>query len=109
MTRKNENWLAWALATIGIVGAGFAAGMHRLVWALFWVIAAIWILLCWWYGSKSRGDELFMWWLLAIGATLVIGIVLRIVEGTVLVLFGGLQSLADSSTPTSPQDEPRQK
>jgi len=108
MSPKNENWLAWVLATIGIAGAGFAVGMHRLVWALFWGVAAIWILLCWWGGSKSRSDEV-LWWLLAIGPTLIVGIVLRIVEDTVLALFSGLKSLGDPSTPTSQQSEPRSK
>ncbi len=108
MSQKHENWLAWVLATIGIAGAGFAAGMHRLVWALFWAVAAIWMLFCWWGGSKARSDE-FFWWLLAIGPTVVIGIVLAIVEGTVLALFSGLKSLGDSSASSSQQSDARPK
>lgn len=106
MAQQRENWLAWVLAVIGIAGAGFAARMHHLVWALFWVVAAIWMLFCYWGGSKSRGDE-FLWWVLAIGPTVVVGIILRIVEGVVLALFGGLSSLATPSESSSPHDPAR--
>ena len=104
MAQQQQHWLAWVLATIGVVGAGFASGLHRLVWALFWVIAIIWLLLCWWGGSKSRGDEQFMWWLLAIGPTVVVAIILRIVEGVVLGVLAGLSGLADTSASTTRQD-----
>lgn len=109
MPQQRQNWIAWVLVTIGIAGAGFAARLHHLVWVLFWVVAAIWLLLCWWGGSKSRGDEQFLWWLLAIGPTVVAGIILRIIEGVVLGALGGLSSLADSSTSPSRQDGPSHK
>ena len=105
MSQKGENWLAAVLATIGIAGAGFAAGLHRLVWILFWVVATVWMLLCWWAGGKSRSEEL-LWWLLAIGPTLIVGIVLRIVEGIALSVFGGLKSTAGATVPASRQNEP---
>ena len=108
MAQQRENWLAWVLAVIGITGAGFAARMHHLVWALFWVIAAIWMLFCYWGGSQSRGDE-FLWWVLAIGPTVVVGIILRIVEGVVLAIFGGLSSHSGPSTSSAPHDLPRQQ
>lgn len=41
MAQRGENWLAAVLATIGIAGAGFVAGLHRLVWTLFWVVATV--------------------------------------------------------------------
>ncbi len=100
MSQKNENWFALVLATIGIAGVAFSAGMHRLVWTLFWVVAVVWMLFCWWGGSKSRGDE-NLWWLLAIGPTVVVGIVIAIVEGIVFALFGGLKSVGGSFTPPS--------
>ena len=104
MAQQQQHWLAWVLATIGIVGAGFAARLHRLIWALFWAVAVIWLLLCWWGGSKYHGDEQFLWWLLAIGPTVVVAIIFRIVEGVVLGVLGGLSSLADTSASTSRQD-----
>ena len=108
MSQKGENWLAAVLATIGIAGVGFAAGLHRLVWTLFWVVAVVWVLLCWWGGSKSRNEEV-LWWLLATGPTLIVGIVLRIVEGIVLSVFGGLNKAADATAPTTRQNEPSPK
>jgi hypothetical protein len=93
MAQKNENWLAWALAAFGIAGAGFAAGLHRLIWTLFWVIAAIWILLCWIGGSKERDETtVLVWWLLAIGPTLVVAILLRTLEGIVIALSSSISS-----------------
>jgi uncharacterized membrane protein len=108
MSKNGENWLAVALATIGIAGAGFAAGLHRLVWTLFWVVAAVWMLLCWWAGSKSPREEL-LWWLLAIGPTLIVGIVLRVVEGIARSVFGGLTSTAGATVLASRQNEPGPK
>ena len=108
MPQQRENWLAWVLAVIGIAGAGFAARMHHLVWALFWVVAAIWMLFCYWGGSKSGGDE-FLWWVLAIGPTVVVWNILRIVEGVVFAIFGGLSNIAGSSTSPPPRDDPGHK
>lgn len=109
MSHKSDHWLSWIFATVGVAGAGFAAGLHRLVWGLFWVVVVIWGLFCWWGGSKSHGDEQFMWWLLALGPALVVGFVLRIVEGIVFALLGGSKDTADPSTPSSRHNEPGAK
>lgn len=108
MAQKGEHWLGWILATVGVAGAGFAAGLHRLVWGLFWVVAAIWWLFCWWAGSESHREQ-FMWWLLALGPTLVVGIVLRIIEGIVFALLGAFRNIADASPPSPQHNEPSAK
>lgn len=78
--------------------------MHYLVWALFWVIAVIWMLLCYWGNSSSKpGNDEFLWWLLAIGPTVVVGIILRIVEGVAFAIFGGLSK--SSSSHDLPRDQ----
>ena len=103
MSNRNENWLAWTLAAVGIAGAGFAAGLHRLVWGLFWAVAAIWWLLMWWYGSKNSHNDPVTWWLLALGPPLIAGFVLRLIEGIVLAFFGGLSRMTGSPAP--PRDD----
>lgn len=103
MPTKHENWLAWTLTAIGIAGAGFAAGLHRLVWGLFWVVAAIWWILIWWYGTRNSHSDPVIWWLLVLGPPAIIGLVLRLIEGIVLAFFGGLAHMSDS--PATPRDD----
>lgn len=93
MTRKGGNWLAWTLATIGLLGTGFAAGLHRLIWGLFLFLVVVWWIVCWYVGKN--GHDAALWWMLAIVPPIVIGIVLRIIEGVVFAFFGALNSLND--------------
>lgn len=93
MTRKDENWLAWTLATIGLLGTGFAAGLHRLIWGLFLFLVVVWWIGCW-YGMENKHDTVF-WWILAIAPPIAIGFVLRIIEGIVFAFFGALNRLND--------------
>jgi len=89
MSRKDENILAWTLATIGLLGAGFAAGLHRLIWGLFSLLIILWWLLIWYNAS----NDIEQWWILAILAIvppIVIGIVVRIVEVVAVTFFGVL-------------------
>lgn len=95
MTRKDENWLAWTLATIGLLGTGFAAGLHRLIWGLFLLLTVVWWIVCWYEGANNHHTGL--WWMLAIAPPIAIGFVLRIIEGIVFAFFGTLSSLDDSN------------
>lgn len=97
MSRRDENWLTWTLATIGFLGTGFAAGLHRLIWGLFLFLTAVWWLFCW-YGGKD-GYDTGLWWALAIAPPIAIGFVLRIIELIVLVFFGALSTLDESARP----------
>ena len=107
MSQRNENWLVWILATIGFLGAGFAAGLHRLIWGLFWFLTALWWLLCWYVGKD--GHDTNLWWTLAIVAPVVIGFVLRIIEGIVLAFFGALSGLDESTGPQNRNSKSVQK
>ena len=84
---KNDSGLAWALAAIGLAGAGFAAGLHRLVWSLFWEQAILWIGFFLLYMISSDCDET-IYWIIAFAGPVVVGIILRIVEGVVFAFFG---------------------
>ena len=98
---KNNSELAWVFAAIGLAGAGFAAGLHRLVWLLFWVLTILWVgffyhmiqsehsasLSLAAQGVHTKDDQT-IYWVIAIGAPIVVAIILRIVEGVVFALFG---------------------
>lgn len=87
---KNDSGLAWVLTAIGFAGAGFAAGLHRLVWSLFWILTVLWITLSYLLARSSGGDE-EIYWLFGIGAPIVVAAVLAIVEGVVLAILGNEQ------------------
>ena len=96
MSRKDENWLVWTLATIGLLGSGFAAGLHRLIWGLFLFLTVVWWIGCWYGGVHKQGNT-DMWWMLAIAPPIAVGFVLRIIEGIVIAFFGALSSVDDLS------------
>jgi len=106
MSKKSQNWLSWILASLGVAGVAFAVKLHRLVWTLFLVLAVTWWLVCWWAGSKSHGDTELLWLLLAVAPTLIVAIVLRIVEGIVVAIYGVLPSATDSPPVSSLHNEP---
>ncbi len=99
---KNNSGLSWVFAAIGLAGAGFTAGLHRLVWLLFWVPTILWLALFYYaiqnehaaslslaaQGYPSKDDQT-IYWIIGIGAPIVVAIILRIVEGFVFTLFGG--------------------
>lgn len=107
---KSDSGLAWALAAIGLAGAGFAAGLHRLVWSLLWVLTVLWIgfflhmissehAACMELRHTLRGyhsdcDET-IYWIIAFAAPIVVGIILRIVEGVVFAFFGAHKQKQD--------------
>lgn len=109
MTSNSQKPLAWIFSIVGLASAGFAAGLHRLVWGLYWVVAVIWCLFIWWLASQSHHGDQLMYWISALGPTLVVGIVLKIVEGVVLAIFGGVKELADAAAQTSRHPESHQK
>jgi MFS superfamily sulfate permease-like transporter len=100
MSKGNSDF-AWVFAAIGLAGAGFAAGLHRLVWLLFWVLTIIWV--GFFYTMIQRehtaslslaaqgiptNDDQTIYWVIAAGAPIVVAIILRIVEGVVFALVG---------------------
>ncbi len=88
MTRKDENILAWTLTILGLLGAGFAAGLHRLIWELFFFLTVLWWLLLLLSGEQV-GYHVGLW-ILAIAPPIVIGIVVRIVERIAVTFFGAI-------------------
>jgi len=90
-----DTWLDWTLATIGLAGAGFAAGLHRLIWGFFCFATLAWWAFIWWGVNESKvpSDQLFFWWILALGAPLIVGFVLRLVEGIALAALKGVNQL----------------
>ena len=103
MSHKNENWFGWFLLTIEFSGAGFAAGLHRFVWGLFWLLSIIWVIF-WWFGGGNKAYDEFLWWLIALGAPLVAGIALRFVQGIVFSMLLGQSAIANSSANSSPKN-----
>ena len=98
---KSNSGLAWVFAAIGLAGAGFAAGLHRLVWLLFWMLTILWV--GFFYTMIQRehtaslslaaqgiptNDDQTIYWVVAAGASIVVAIILRIVEGLVFSLVG---------------------
>lgn len=98
---KNNSVFAWLFASLGLAGAGFAAGLHRLVWLFFWVLTILWVgffysmiqdehsaslsLAAQGYHTK---DDQTIYWIIAIGAPIVVAIILRIVEGVAIAFLG---------------------
>lgn len=102
MSDKNDSGLAWAFSAIGLAVAGFASGLNRLVWTLYWVLALLWFAFFYHVAQSEHEaslrlaaqgahahDDQTIYWLLGIGAPLVVAIILRIVEGVVFSIFGG--------------------
>ena len=102
MPNKTNSGLSWVFAAIGLAGAGFAAGLHRFVWLLYWVLTILWLVFIYYTVEEEHAasvslaasgyagnDHQSFWWILGIGAPVVVAIILRIVEGIVLSLFGG--------------------
>jgi hypothetical protein len=111
MARNDDSGLGWVLAALGLVSAGFAAGLHRLIWGLFWIIVLIW----WsylWIATTRHGASFDSGtaWLLAIAPVVVLGLILHIVDGIVRAVFGGIRVFAEagSSPPTSQPDIQKQ-
>lgn len=85
MTRKrNENLLAWALSIVTFAGIGFAAGLRALVWLLYSVIAILWVTLFMNSIDSSHRDGMF--WVVLAGPPVVVGIILKIIEGVILTI-----------------------
>ncbi|MHB8474258.1 MAG: hypothetical protein ACYDC8_15700 [Gammaproteobacteria bacterium] len=94
MSQKNESGLAWVWAAIGLVGAGFTAGMHRLIWSFFLFLTVAWGLLCLYMAGRVPADS-GMYVMLAIVIPVVVGFVVKIIEGVANVFFGALSKVAD--------------
>ena len=91
-----DSWLNWTLATAGLAGAGFAAGLHRWVWSLFWITTLVWLGLCYGGARNATGAELLIWWALALGAPSFVGFALRLVEGVILAVLGSGSTNSDA-------------
>ncbi len=107
MSRKGESWLSWTLTTIGLVGTGFAAGLHRLVWGLFLVLAVLWCLFFLLIADR-HGGEPSLYFFVAFGPPIVVGIVVRLIEKIVFAFFGGLAN-ADPARQPSPAEEKKRQ
>jgi hypothetical protein len=108
-----DSWLNWTLVTVGLAGAGFAAGLHRFVWGLFWLATLVWWLIMGWLATEgpfARGTQtdfdVVMLWVSALGPPLLIGVVLRFVERIVFVVFGISIRETDSSVSNSRNNGP---
>jgi hypothetical protein len=106
MSRKEESWLHWTLAAVGFVGTGFAVGLHRLVWGLFFAVAVLWCGFFWTVAVKHHGEPFY--WLVAFGPPIVVGIVVRLIEKIVFAFFGGLANVPASGQ-SSPEEKKRQR
>lgn len=82
------------MTVIGLTGLGFASGVHRLIWGLFWLLTAVWWLLL--AMIHKPNSEVGFLLLFGVVPPIVIGFLLKIVEGVVVALFGGF-SKSDGS------------
>ena len=89
MSKKDENILAWVIATITFAGAGFAAGAYRLVWGLFAFVTILWWWLCWYLAQDNPKDS-DMYVLFAVIPPIFVAIVLGIVQKIVIAIFGSV-------------------
>ncbi len=104
-----DSWINWTLATLGLAAAGFAAGLHRLVWGLFWFATLIWWVFVWWghfAGHPYEDITLIVMWALTLGPPLLIGVVLRLVERIVFAVLGSSIRGTDSSVSSSRDNGP---
>ena len=75
--------LKFMLAIVGVTETGFVE-FYRLAWWLFWVVAVLWMIFCY-RAILSLGinSNQTMWWILGIGAPIVVAISLRVVGGVI--------------------------
>ncbi len=97
-----DSWLNWTITTAVLAGAGFSVGLHRFVWAIFWVATLVWWGLMSMGGHQQSGDELIIWWGLILVPPLVISLVLYLIEGIVLSALNRTRSDAAAAEPSIP-------
>lgn len=101
--KRDEGILAWVVSIVTFAGIGYAAGLRALVWLLYSVIAFLWMAL--FMNSIDEPHRDGMFWIVTVGPVIVIGIVLKIIEGVIAAI---IQAANDSKNDKLSQLEGKQ-
>ena len=92
--RRNSDALSWTLMSVGALALGFAVGLRRLIWGLFWVLAVLWCL----FAFHSSGPSPSLVEIaVAVGPPIVVALGLKFIDRVVRVFVDDLRGSTGAS------------